>query len=175
MDEISTDSLFEFFLKKHKELEEKTVIHEDDILMRQDINNRLRTYPGDRGWAITEYHISLKTLKERKRAYKKWQNGKIIEARTALKAADAKLKETPRWLIDATINERWGDENDAWEQELDELESRASFFEGFKDVWKDQIHVLETLSNNIRSDKFYTDAVMTPALERLKDELDKKK
>lgn len=181
MDEpIKDQQLFEFFMQKHKELMDKTQISKDDIVALQELNDRLSTIAGDRGWAVTEYHLADQKLKDKKREYKQWEECKLLEARKAIKSLEDKIKDMPRWMIDAKITETDGETKYKLIKEIDELETRVAFYKDFKEIWSDQINTLQTHSSNIRSDVQYRDYVKAnggnnnSSLHRLKNAIDNK-
>ena len=182
IDENESQSLFEFFMLRHKEVQDKVIVRvDDDGISMDDLNIKLTEYMSNRTWAITEYRLAQQTFKDKKREYSKWEESKLLEARKLVKSEEKGSKEIPRWVIDAKVSETYGVEKYTKIKELDELEIRMDFFKDLKETWVDQKDVMQTLCNNIRSDMREFSGVnkpkqpLSPSLERMKESLNGQK
>jgi hypothetical protein len=150
--------IYDYFIYKHQELEKKTLLKKDDIVQFGLINDRLATYSADRSFVITEYYLSFRRLKQLNKEYKRWESRKIMWIRKGIKERKEKLSDYPKWMMDAIISETFNIQQRYWDHKIEDLEVQVDFFKDRAELWKSQIQALQTLSNNIREDKFYFDS-----------------
>jgi len=151
-EEVEARDFYKTLFKRHKEVLEKTKLRVKDAepISWGLLNKRLEEHASDYSWYLTQYWAAVKLQKDVQRKYKRWYNQTLLYVKNYLK--ERGVRETPQYLIEATMQKLFGSRMKYWKERLDNLELLVGFYRDFRDLWRSQRDVYQTLSANLRDE-----------------------
>jgi len=155
-EEVEASDFYKTLQKRHKEVIFKTKLRykEGEAISWELLNEKLERFPGEYSWYIAQYWASLKLQKDVQRDYKQWYNQTLLYTKNYLKNI-LHIKETPQYLIEATMQNLFKSRINYWNKRLDNLDLLVGFYKDFRDLWKGLKDVYQTLSSNLREEFKY--------------------